>query len=97
MYIAAQCPQDTAPDTTFGTTHRYLELDFDQVEWVFAEHSDCTCADTGERMVLEKKKKLYAIAGCGVVVTRMIAWVRRKLGWEKGEFGMDMRCYGACR
>jgi hypothetical protein len=32
----------------------------------------------------------------GGVVTRTIACVGKKLGWEKG-FGVDMRCYDACR
>jgi hypothetical protein len=29
---------------------RHLELDFEQVKWVHAEHGDCACADSGECM-----------------------------------------------
>jgi hypothetical protein len=40
-------------------------------------------------------KKICINAMSEVGMTRTIAYVGKKLGWEK-RFGVDMRCYDAC-
>lgn len=82
MYVAEGTP-DAASDAALGLARRHLELDFEQVEWIHAEHGRRARGDPSERVVLQDQTVSVSCESVKGGVSGVGAFAYECMCWEE--------------